>query len=86
MTRQVVVFRSSRVDEMYLFVDANERLERVPAALLGRFGRAVEVMTIDLDPARKLARANATDVLAAIERQGFHLQMPPRAEELARDE
>jgi uncharacterized protein YcgL (UPF0745 family) len=81
VTRQVVVYRSSRIEEMYLFVDESERLERVPPALMARFGRAVEVMTLELHAGRRLARANASDVLEAIARQGFHLQMPPRPED-----
>ena len=79
--RPVVVYRSARVDGMYLFVDASERLGRVPADLIRRFGRAIEVMTLDLHADRALARTNATDVLAAIERRGFHLQLPPTPEQ-----
>jgi uncharacterized protein YcgL (UPF0745 family) len=82
--RRVVVFRSARVDGMYLFVDASERLERVPPALLARFGAPLEVMSIDLEPSRRLARADAADVLAAISARGFHLQMPPTATEADR--
>jgi hypothetical protein len=84
MQRRVVVFRSSRVDGMYLFVDAGERLDRVPSALLTRFGRPVEVMTLELDAARTLARANAVDVLTAIAERGFHLQLPPTVDEVPR--
>jgi len=79
--RSVVVYRSARVDGMYLYVDAAERLARVPADLLKRFGNAVEVMALELHPERVLARANASDVLAAIERRGFHLQLPPTIEQ-----
>jgi len=81
MSRQVLVYRSSRVEEMYLFVDAADRLARVPAPLLQRFGRAIEVMSLELTPDRALARSRAPEVLDAIERQGFHLQMPPSAED-----
>ena len=35
-----------------------------------------------LDPERKLARADATEVLEKIDQQGFYLQMPPTAAEL----
>lgn len=82
MTRRVVVYRSRRVDEMYLFVDANERLDRVPEALLARFGSAREIMTLELEPGRALARTTGADVLAAIERQGYFLQLPPAPEAL----
>jgi len=80
MNRAVLVYRSARIEGMYLFVDAVERLARVPTDLMTRFGRPVEVMALDLSPERSLARSNSADVLAAIELRGFHLQMPPRPE------
>ena len=83
MTRPIVVYRSARIDGMYLFVDAIERLARVPAELMARFGKPVEVMSFELFPDRPLARASALEVLAAIERRGFHLQLPPTPEQVA---
>jgi uncharacterized protein YcgL (UPF0745 family) len=80
MTRDVVVFRSNRVADLYLFVDAGERLTRVPDALLTRFGAPVEAMTLTLSADRKLARVRAADVLDAIADQGFFLQLPPQSE------
>ncbi len=80
MTRSVAVYRSSRVADMYLFVDAGEGVARVPAALMQRFGRPVEALTMELTVDRKLARASASEVLAAIARQGFYLQLPPGPE------
>ena len=80
------VFKSLRQEEMYLYVDRQEGLERVPATLLAKFGDPVEVMTLLLTPERKLARANAAEVLASISERGFYLQMPPTPEELLRRE
>ncbi len=80
------IFKSSRQEEMYLYVDREEGLERVPAALLARFGDPVEVMTLVLTPQRSLARANAAEVLESISERGFYLQMPPTPEELLRRE
>jgi uncharacterized protein YcgL (UPF0745 family) len=62
---------------MYLFVDQQEDLERVPPTLLARFGRPVEAMRIELTPERRLARSEAPTVLEAISVRGFYLQMPP---------
>lgn len=75
--RFVRVYRSSRRQEMYLYVDAATDLERVPEALLERFGRPVEALSLMLTAQRRLARADAARVLEAIEEQGFYLQMPP---------
>lgn len=71
------VYRCSREPQMYVYVDGNEGLARVPDALQRRAGTLSEVMSITLGPERKLARARAGDVLAAIAAQGFYLQLPP---------
>ena len=71
------VFKSSRKEEMYLYVDKRRGLEDVPEALMERFGTPVSTMTLMLTPDKTLARAKAADVLAAIRDQGFYFQMPP---------
>ena len=68
---------------MYLYVDADEDLARVPEALLKNFGRPVAVLSLPLTQDRQLARADAAAVLRSIEDSGFYLQMPPSVEELA---
>jgi len=75
--RRVIVYKSVRVADMYLFVDDQEDLERVPAALLTRFGKPVEAMRLELTQERRLSRSDAPAVLAAIAAQGFYLQLPP---------
>jgi uncharacterized protein YcgL (UPF0745 family) len=71
------VFRSRRNADTYLFVDHQEGFSRVPEALLREFGGAERAMTLALTPERRLARAEAVEVLRAIEQQGFYLQLPP---------
>jgi hypothetical protein len=75
--RHCNVYKSPREADMYLYVDRREDLERVPAPLLERFGIPQPVMTLELTPDRKLARARAGQVLDAIREQGFYLQLPP---------
>lgn len=80
------VFKSSRQQEMYLYVEKSKGMDEVPDDLLARFGEPVPVMVLLLTPVYKLARADVTEVLANIEKQGFYLQMPPTmAELLARE-
>ncbi len=81
------VFRSSRKQEMYLYVDKSSGLQDIPEALMAQFGEPMPVMVLLLTPEKKLARADAAVVLAAIKAQGFYLQMPPTAAALfARDD
>lgn len=75
--RHVRVYRSSRKQEMYLFVDAGADLRDVPQALLERFGRPVQALSLLLTAERALARADAARVLESIDQQGYYLQMPP---------
>ena len=77
MTLLCTIYKGSREPELYLYVDRVDGLTRVPDELLERFGKLAEVMTIKLTPQRKLARANAAQVLAAIAERGYYLQLPP---------
>jgi uncharacterized protein YcgL (UPF0745 family) len=71
------VYLSTRKDEMYLYVDKRDQLNKVPDALREMFGTPKLVMDIPLTSDRKLARVDTEKVLAGIEDQGYYLQMPP---------
>lgn len=77
MKRLCEVFRSPKREGVYLYVDKQQGMAEVPDALLQTFGTPESVMTLLLTPERKLARAEASAVLDAIEQNGFYLQMPP---------
>ncbi|WP_444678101.1 YcgL domain-containing protein [Halomonas sp. E19] len=79
------IFKSPRKDEMYLYVDKRQGLAEVPAALLERFGKPISLMTLILTPEKTLARAQASDVIAAIRDKGFYLQLPPVKDEYLLD-
>ena len=75
------IYKSPKEEGMYLYVDKQEGFERVPEALLKKFGEPELVMTIVLTADKKLAVADPVKVRAAIEDQGFYLQMPLRPEQ-----
>ncbi|MWJ27781.1 hypothetical protein GPM19_06100 [Halomonas sp. ZH2S] len=79
------IFKSSRKEEMYLYVDKRKGLGEVPDGLLEQFGKPVPYLTMILRPTTTLARAKAVDVMAKIEEQGFYFQMPPAKEEYLMD-
>lgn len=82
----VSIFKSSRKDEMYLYVDKREQLKRVPDTLMEMFGKAVHVMDMPLTPQRKLARVEDTSkLLDEIDSKGYYLQMPPPKEDYLLD-
>lgn len=71
------VYRSSKREEMYLYVRKGSDLEALPESLIASFGKPVAVMELLLTPQRRLARADVEKVLDNIDEQGFYLQMPP---------
>lgn len=80
MKRLCAIYRSSRIDEMYLYVDLAEGLAKVPEPLLERFGALQLVTKLLLSEARPLARVDVNKVLEDVESKGFFLQMPPQPE------
>ena len=80
--KTVVVFKGNRKPDTYVYLPEGNETSVLPDALLTSLGDLEAVMTLELTPQRKLARVQAAEVLEAIERQGFYLQMPPRSESL----
>ncbi len=78
------VYRSPRKEEMYLYVEKSAGLDRVPQALLQRFGEPEPVMLLHLNGERRLARVDADEVVEQVRDQGYFLQMPPGQEDLKR--
>jgi len=85
MKRICSVFKSSKKDEMYLYVDKMEALKRVPEALLKMFGSPIHVFDMLLTPEKELARIDAAQVLDDIRDKGFFLQMPPAKDDYMLD-
>ena len=71
------IYRSPRNEEMYLYVQKQDGLARVPEKLQELFGKPVHVTTLLITPERKLARADVGKVINALQDQGYYLQMPP---------
>lgn len=79
------IYKSSKKDEMYLYVtrpneseaETFEPLDALPEVVRPAFGRATFVMHLELTETRKLARVNVLHVLDSIQTKGYFLQMPP---------
>ncbi|HIA08899.1 MAG TPA: YcgL domain-containing protein [Chromatiaceae bacterium] len=74
------IYRSSKKNEMYLYVVSEHKLQELPAELMRRFGEPQFVMQLDLNLDRSLARADVATVIDNLQDKGFHLQMPPTLE------
>ena len=71
------IYRSSRKDEMYLYLAREDAFDEIPGALMKQFGRPLPVMELELHPERKLAREDVGKVIGNLQSLGYHLQMPP---------
>lgn len=71
------VYRSSKKDECYVYVDKKRGLDCLPEALKALFGTPQEVMTMILRPEKPLARVDVEKVIAALNDCGYYLQLPP---------
>lgn len=77
----VVVYRSSRRADTYLYLPASADYDELPEALREHFGEATAFLEFALDAERYLAQADAETVLEALAGQGFYLQLPPGRDE-----
>ena len=71
------VYKSPKKPDTYIFLCKNE-FGIIPRQLLEHFGTPEFVLEFDLDENRKLAFADAKQVLAKLEEQGYYLRMPPQ--------
>ena len=76
------VYRSDKKQDYYLYLDRefdqDELPEDFPEAILGLLGELSLVVEFELGLDRKLPQAEASQVLADIDSQGFYLQMPKK--------
>jgi uncharacterized protein YcgL (UPF0745 family) len=75
------VYKSEEKDDIYLYVDHAEGLDKVPEGLLQQFGELKIALSFILTENRGLAKEDPKRVLQNLVEQGYHLQLPP-AEDL----
>jgi uncharacterized protein YcgL (UPF0745 family) len=76
---QCAIYKSNKKSDTYLFVEKEDKFDRVPPSLLDMLGDIELVMTLDLDKRDKLAQADLNDVKKSLAEQGYFLQLPPTA-------
>lgn len=77
---QTYIYKSSRKDELYLYITDKDDFSNVPQALYDSMGKEpIFVMELELSPEKPLAREDVTVVIKNLQNQGFHVQMPPPA-------
>jgi uncharacterized protein YcgL (UPF0745 family) len=76
------IYRSTKRDQTYLYVEKKDDFSRVPEELLQGFGRPQFSMSINLGQREKLATADIEKVKQSLLEQGYYLQVPPPMESL----
>ncbi len=71
------VYRSRRKPGLYVYLPGEDDWSAVPENILNLLGETERFLELALTPERQLARCTGAEVIAAIEEQGFYLQMPP---------
>lgn len=74
------IYKGSKKDAHYLYIEREDDFERVPDSLLAVLGELSLVMCIELSAARKLMQADVEKVMQALADQGYYFQIPPRPE------
>lgn len=77
-----VIYRSSKRDQTYLYVEKKDDFSRVPGALMKGFGQPQLVMILPLDGRKKLVNAELEKVKQALREQGYYLQLQPPEDSL----
>jgi len=70
------VYKSLKKADSYIYIQQKDDFNKVPQPLLQLFGTPEFTLEFELTEDRKLAAADAKQVIQYINEQGFYLQMP----------
>ena len=76
------IYKSSKKQFTYLFVNKRDDFSSVPEALMSTFGKPTLVTVLNLASKDKLAMADIEKVRENLTNNGFYLQLPPPQEDL----
>jgi len=74
---QCFVYRGTRKEGAYLYLDREDDFSEVPEQLLKSMGKLSLALSFEFNADRKLAQADPALVKANLETQGYHLQLAP---------
>ncbi len=74
------IYKTKKCDGLYLYLKEQDDFEDVPAEVMQQFPEPEHVFDLELSTDKPLARENVLKVIDNLKTQGFHLQMPPKAE------
>ncbi len=76
-TQRCFIYTCSRKPDTYVYLSDEGGIDVLAPELLASLGRLDLLMSIELTPERKLARADARVVIETLQSRGYYLQLPP---------
>lgn len=76
------IYRSTKRDQTYLYIEKKDDFSRILDELLQSFGEPQFAMLLNLADRQRLAHADIEKVKKALVEQGFYLQVPPPVESM----
>jgi uncharacterized protein YcgL (UPF0745 family) len=77
----VTIYKSPKREGMYLYVKKEQGINNIPEDLAELFGTPVLVTHMRVEQDKKFAKVKAADLLEAIKKKGFYLQIPDPIED-----
>lgn len=74
---KAVVYRSRRKPAIYLYLSTSMTFSELPETLIKNFPEEEVFLEFELHETRNLAQADPKKVMAALDEEGFYLQLPP---------
>jgi uncharacterized protein YcgL (UPF0745 family) len=71
------VYKSARRAETYVYLAASDGFDVLPDVLRQQLGNLTLALEFELSANKRLARADAADVIDQISATGYYLQVPP---------
>jgi uncharacterized protein YcgL (UPF0745 family) len=73
---QCYIYKSSKKQNLYLYIQNKDDFSSVPEALFNSLGKLELIIELDLTPERKLAKEDPVKVIASLNQKGYFLQLP----------
>jgi len=71
------IYKGTKKEHTYIYICEKDKFDDIPDILMNSLGELEFIMELDLFPEKKLAQANAEEVIDKLNTQGFYLQLPP---------
>lgn len=81
-TMQSFIYRSKKRKGLYVYLAEQDNFDALPPAVQDAVGELEFAMELEVTPERKMAKEDPTLVIANLDKNGFHIQMPRDIEEL----